>query len=60
MLPKQRDLEEPILRVLADRGGQARPDEVYEGVRKFFPHLTETDLLETVPSGDGKFKNRIR
>ena len=60
MLPKQRDLEEPILRVLADRGGQARSDEVYEGVRKLFPHLTEADLLETMPSGDNKFKNRIR
>ena len=60
MLPKQRELEEPILRVLADLGGQARPDDVYEGVRKLFPQLTDTDLLEAVPSGDNKFKNRIR
>lgn len=60
MLPKQRDLEEPILRVLADRGGEARPDEVYEGVRRLFPQLTDADLVDIVPSGDNKFKNRIR
>jgi restriction system protein len=60
MIPKQAELEEPMLRVLAAHGGQARPDEVYEGVRRLFPQLTDADLLETVPSGDNKFKNRIR
>jgi restriction system protein len=60
MLPKQRELEKPILRVLAENGGKARPDVVYESVKKFFPTLTDTDLLLTQPSGDNKFKNTIR
>jgi hypothetical protein len=60
MIPNFSDLEEPILRVLERRGGQARPEEVYEGVKRSCPQLTESDLVETVPSGDNKFKNRIR
>lgn len=60
MFPKQRELEEPILRVLAGRGGKARPEEVYEGVKKLLPQLTDADLLETQPSGENKFKNVIR
>jgi restriction system protein len=60
MLPKQRELEEPILQVLADNGGKARPEVVYESVKKFFPTLTDADLLLSQPSGDNKFKNTIR
>jgi restriction system protein len=33
---------------------------VYEKVKKYFPKLTDADLLETQPSGDNKFQNKIR
>jgi restriction endonuclease Mrr len=60
MLPKQSELELPILQVLVECSGTATPEQVYEGVKKCFPHLTEADLLLTQPSGDNKFQNTVR
>jgi restriction system protein len=60
MLPKDSQIETPLLRVLADLGGQARPKEVYPLVTRKFPDLREEDLAETLPSGGNKWTNRIQ
>jgi restriction system protein len=60
MIPSFEDLELPLLRVLDANGGTARPVEVYEKIRAFFPNLTEAELAETVSSGDNRFRNRVR
>lgn len=50
----------PILRALAERGGSARPMEVVEAVGKELEdRLTPTDR-ETLPSGDVRWRNRVR
>lgn len=58
-LPGKRAIELPLLRALIQLGGQARPQDVYPLVTKAFPHLTEADLAQQLPSGGNKWKNRI-
>lgn len=41
--PNQRDIEVPLLRVLLDSGGSAKPKEVYPRVAGYFPGLTPED-----------------
>jgi restriction system protein len=60
MFPRQKDMEIPLLRVLASLGGQARPQEVYPAITKVFPELTEADLSEPLSSGGNKWTNRIQ
>jgi restriction system protein len=60
MIPSFEELELPLLRVLDAKGGKARPAEVYERIRAYFPSLTEAELAETVASGDNRFRNRVR
>jgi restriction system protein len=60
MIPSFEELELPLLRALEAKGGKARPAEIYEKVRAFFPNLTEAELSETVASGDNRFRNRVR
>jgi restriction system protein len=60
MIPSFEDLELPLLRVLDAKGGKARPAEVYEKIKAYFPSLTEAELAETVSSGDNRFQNRVR
>ena len=51
MLPKQRDVEVPLLEVLVALGGEGRPKDIYPLVTQKFPEIREEDLLETLPSG---------
>ncbi|HEY4902879.1 MAG TPA: restriction endonuclease [Candidatus Sulfotelmatobacter sp.] len=60
MIPSFEELELPLLRVLEANGGRARPVEVYEKIKQYFPSLTEAELAETVASGDNRFRNRVR
>jgi restriction system protein len=60
MMPKQSEIEVPLLRCLADMGGRGKPAEIYERIRSFFPNLTDTDLAETLESGGSKWTNRIQ
>jgi restriction system protein len=60
MIPSFEELELPLLRVLEANGGKARPAEVYEKIKQYFPNLTEAELAETVASGDNRFRNRVR
>lgn len=60
MIPKQRQIEVPLLTVLAGRGGSARPSEVFEDIKKHLPGLTQADLLELRPTGESRFENTVR
>ena len=60
MLPKQKDVDVPLLEVLVELGGQGKPKEIYPLVTKKFPDITEEDLRETISSGGNRWKNRIQ
>lgn len=60
MLPKQKDIEIPLLEVLMEIGGKGEPKDIYPLVTTKFPQITEEDLLETLPSGPNKWTNRIQ
>jgi restriction system protein len=60
MLPKQKDVEIPLLQVLIELGGQGRAKEIYPLVTRKFPHITEKDLTEPLPSGGNKWTNSIQ
>lgn len=60
MMPKQVEIEIPFLKCLEELGGQAKPPQIYSAVRKFFPHLAEADLAETLSSGGNKWTNRVQ
>src|SRR5271169_2011488 len=60
MMPKQREIESPLLKCLEEMGGRARPPEIYACIRKYFPNLTDADVVETLPSGGQKWTNRIQ
>src|SRR5262245_42596812 len=51
--PRQSDVEIPLLRVLAESGGSAKPRDVYGKVAAHFPELTPAEQeqrLESSPS----------
>lgn len=60
MLPKQRDIEVPLLKVLVELGGQGKPKEIYPLITSKFPVIRDEDLAETLPSGDNRWTNRIQ
>jgi restriction system protein len=60
MLPKQKDIEVPLLEVLMELGGQGRTKEIYPLVTKKFPEIKDEDLTEALPSGGFKWTNRIQ
>jgi restriction system protein len=41
--PRQNEVELPSLKVLADLGGSAKPQDVYPRVAKYFPDLTPAE-----------------
>ena len=59
-LPRERDIELPLLRALVELGGEARPRDVYPLVTKAFPELTEADLAERTEAGAPRWTNRIQ
>src|SRR6516162_9902293 len=60
MMPSQAEVELPLLEVLRELGGQARPRDVYPRVTAKFPQLTEEDLTATLKHGERKWINRIQ
>jgi len=60
MLPKQKDIEVPLLEVLVELGGQGKTTEIYPLVTKKFPSIRDEDLSEVLPSGGNKWTNRIQ
>lgn len=60
MLPRQNDVEVPLLEALIEIGGEGRPKDIYPLVTKRFPKITEDDLAETLKTGGNRWKNRIQ
>lgn len=60
MLPKQKDIEIPLLKVLIQLGGRGKPSDIYPLVKKAFPDVPPEDFLESIPSGGNKWTNRIQ
>lgn len=60
VLPKQKEIEIPLLKVLIEIGGQGKTKNVYDLVTQKFPQLREEDILETLSSGGNRWKNRIQ
>ncbi len=60
MMPKQHEMEIPLLTALENLGGKAKPRDAYAAVTKSFPELTEADLVEQLQSGSNKWTNRIQ
>lgn len=60
MIPKQAEIEIPLLEALVELGGQAKPKEVYLRVAAKFPQLTDEDLATRLTSGEKKWTNRIQ
>ena len=60
MLPKQKDVEIPLLKVLVELGGQGKPKEIFPLVTKQFPEIREEDLAEVLASGNNKWINRVQ
>jgi hypothetical protein len=55
------DIEPVLLAVLAELGGEARPNEVYPHITAKFPELTREDLEETLADGRmNKWFNRVQ
>ena len=59
-LPKQTEIEMPLLEVLVEMGGKGKAKDVYPRVRKKFPSITEEDLQITLASGGNKWTNSIQ
>ncbi|MDH5439889.1 MAG: restriction endonuclease [Candidatus Bathyarchaeota archaeon] len=60
MLPKQKEIEVPLLEALAEIGGQGKARDIYPLVTKRFPTIRDEDLVEALPSGGNKWTNRIQ
>ncbi|MFQ5799401.1 MAG: DGQHR domain-containing protein [Bacteroidota bacterium] len=59
MMPKQSEIEIPLLKCLDEMGGRGRPRDIHPRITSFFPNLTQSDLAQTLPSGANKWKNSI-
>jgi restriction system protein len=60
MMPREIEIQLPLLKCLEELGGSARPQELYPRIKKCFPGLTEADIAETLPSGGNKWTNRVQ
>ncbi len=59
-MPKQAEMELPLLEVLVSLGGKAAPQQVYPLMTVKFQQLTQEDLDERIVSGINKWTNRIQ
>lgn len=57
-LPKQSEIELPLLKVLNQLGGKAEPKELYPKIAEMFPELTEEDLTARLASSPSTFRWR--
>jgi len=60
VLPKQKDIEIPLLEVLVEIGGKGKPKDIYPLVTKKFPQIRDEDQYEKLSSGTNKWTNRIQ
>ncbi|GAC1334972.1 MAG: restriction endonuclease [Isosphaeraceae bacterium] len=60
MLPVQAEIEVPLLEILEQFGGEARPKQIYPLITAKFPQITSEDLKEKLKHGEIKWHNRIQ
>lgn len=58
-LPKQTNVEIPLLLEIARAGGSARPRAIYAKVASHFHEITEEDLAERMPNGCNLWQDRV-
>jgi restriction system protein len=54
--PKQYEIEIPLLKTIDELGGSGKTTDIYPRVAKYFPQLTEEDLLAKLPSSPSTYK----
>lgn len=59
-LPTQKNIELPILKVLANNNGQLPTSEAIEKVVPYFPDVTADDLASQLQSGGNRWRNCVR
>lgn len=59
-LPKQTEIEIPLLEVLIEMGGNGKAKDIYPLVTKKFPSITDEDLQIKLASGGNKWTNSIQ
>lgn len=59
-LPKQADVEIPLLEEIEKAGGSAKPKDLYPRVTEHFPDITPEDRLARIASGHLTWSNRIQ
>ena len=59
MIPKQSEIEIPLLRCLEEMGGKARARDVSSRMTRFFPSLTPADMKVALKSGAKRWNNAI-
>lgn len=60
MMPRQSEVEIPLLQVLEALGGQGITRNIYPLVTQKFPQMTQDDLDEKLISGASRWENRIQ
>lgn len=62
MLPTEKDIQLPLLKEIAKRGGEAKRSEkrLYQDVARHFPQITPNDLAEMNRPGDNKWEKRVK
>jgi hypothetical protein len=56
--PLRRDIEEPLLNVIAQKGGSVKPDDVVQPLAELFK-LTPEEQQDKLPSGMNRWKNIV-
>ena len=59
-MPPATNIELPLMRLIADAGGQLTLAESVEGVAKYFPEMTPMDLASKLDSGGNRWTNRVQ
>lgn len=60
VMPKQSEIEGPLLEVIQSMGGKGEPKEIYPLMKQKFSELTPEDIEATMVSGGNKWTNRIQ
>jgi len=60
MIPKQSDIDLPLLKALMELGGEAKPKAIYPLVTDQFPQITDEDLSACLKHGEFQWINRIQ
>lgn len=59
-MPKQSDVEIPLLQVLTEIGGQGKPRDIYPLVTPKFTQIRDEERAETLKSGTNRWMKRIQ